>query len=234
MAKSGDQREELITEGQSLVYSLAHRIRRSVPVRVELDDLVAYGEVGLAEAARDFDPEHGTQFTTFAYYRIRGAIYDGLAQMTWTSRAQYRRLRYERMATEVLSQDAANASHPEAAPLDAQASWFRGVTEKLAVVYLSSQAADQPSVRDSGIVDTHTEAGPTVVAQREICQKLVELVDALPSQANQLIRSVYFDGFTLQQAADRLGISKSWASRLHAKVLEQLAFSLRKMGAADG
>jgi DNA-directed RNA polymerase specialized sigma subunit len=34
--------------------------------------------VGLAEAARQFDPSRGGQFTTYAYYRIRGAILDGL------------------------------------------------------------------------------------------------------------------------------------------------------------
>jgi RNA polymerase sigma factor for flagellar operon FliA len=107
------------------------------------------------------------------------------------------------------------------------------MTERLAVVFLSSQSGDTGGIRDSTIADPEALSGPALVAQREISQKLVEVVDALPSQNRQLIRAVYFDGFTLQQAADRLGISKSWASRLHAKTLEQLARSLRKLGAAD-
>ena len=59
---------ELMEQGQPLVYSLAAKIHRSIPMRIDLDDLIAYGELGLAEAARDFDPEVGTRFTTFAYY----------------------------------------------------------------------------------------------------------------------------------------------------------------------
>ena len=68
---------ELIDEGQALVKSLAARIHRNLPVHVDFDDLISYGQIGLAEAAQDFDAEQGTRFTTFAYYRIRGAILDG-------------------------------------------------------------------------------------------------------------------------------------------------------------
>ena len=71
--------------------SLASRIHHKLPPYVDLEDLVAYGQMGLAEAARDFDPARGTQFSTFAYYRIRGAIYDGLAKMSWFSRVEYGR-----------------------------------------------------------------------------------------------------------------------------------------------
>jgi RNA polymerase sigma factor for flagellar operon FliA len=56
------------------------------------------------------------------------------------------------------------------------------------------------------------------------------MVDTLPSIEEKLIRQVYFDGATLQAAGDSLGISKSWASRVHARALEHLASSLRKLG----
>jgi DNA-directed RNA polymerase specialized sigma subunit len=48
-----------------------------------------------------------------------------------------------------------------------------------------------------------------------------------------LIRTIYFEDSTLQDAAIRMGISKSWASRIHTQVLERLAIALRKIGAAD-
>ena len=53
MMKTADKTtDQLVQEGQPLVYSLAATIHRKIPVRVDLDDLIAYGEVGLAEAAR--------------------------------------------------------------------------------------------------------------------------------------------------------------------------------------
>ena len=72
-----------------------------------------------------------------------------------------------------------------------------------------------------------------VVSEREICSKLHELIDSLPQEAGQLIRAAYFEGLTLQEAGQRLGIGKSWASRLHAKTLQRLGRSLRLMGVAD-
>ncbi len=156
MTESRPSREELMQEGQSLVHALAVKIHRNLPVRVDLDDLVAYGEIGLAEAARDYDASFGAQFTTFAYYRVRGAIYDGLAKMTWTSRARYRRLHYERLANEALAEDAARSTNSASPTLEGEAVWFRNMTETLAVVYLSSQSGDAGGIHESAIADPRT------------------------------------------------------------------------------
>ncbi|MCA9148188.1 MAG: sigma-70 family RNA polymerase sigma factor [Planctomycetales bacterium] len=219
--------EDLMESGQPLVYSIAAKVHRSVPIRVELDDLIAYGEVGLAEAARDFDPDQGAKFTTFAYYRIQGAIYDGLAKMTWTSRARYRRLRYEQMANEALAQE----NHAHRGSLSEEVGWLGQMTQKLGVVYLASQCDEESSLRDSAIEDANAKSVFIEVAQREMIDKLRSLLNVLPSVEQQLIREVYFEGATLQDAANKLGISKSWASRLHAKALEQLARALGRLGA---
>ena len=41
----------------------------------------------------------------------------------------------------------------------------------------------------------------------------------LPPAERRLVQTIYFEGATLQEAANRIGISKSWASRLHAGLL---------------
>jgi len=228
---TASNRDALIEQGQPLVYSIAARVHRTVPVSVELDDLIAYGELGLAEAARDFETEHGVKFTTFAFYRIRGAIYDGLAKMTWTSRARLRRLRYERMAGELLAQEVGSQSR--SSPAEQEAAWLGGVTEKLGLIFLASQAGDAGGIRESAIPDSVSTPIPTAVAQREIAEKLHKLLEILPPVEQRLIREVYFEGATLQHAADLLGISKSWASRLHGKALEQLGRALQRIGVHD-
>ena len=232
MSATPDARQELMQEGQGLVISLASKIHRSIPIRIDIDDLIAYGELGLAEAARDFDPSQGTRFTTFAYYRVRGAIYDGLSKMSWTSRARWNRLRFERMANETLAEESAAAGD---ASLESEAKWLRDVTEKLGVVFFASRSDDGSSggIRDSTIEDEDAPSGPAIVAQQEIVEKLQQLVNSLPRVEQRLISAVYFEGATLQDAAKSLGISKSWASRLHAKTLEQLGRALRKLGASD-
>ena len=215
---------QLIDEGQRLVHSLAARIHRGLNPRIELDDLIGYGQVGLAEAARDFDESQGCQFITFAFYRVRGAIYDGLSKMSWSSRAHHKRMRYEQMANLALS-EAGDA--PAAASLLEDARWLRGATEKLSVIFFA--LFDGLSGAESQVVDSHLPPAATA-ADREIQEKVRLLVEALPDEERTLIQATYFEGQTLKEAADRLEISKSWASRLHAKALDSLARSLRRMG----
>jgi RNA polymerase sigma factor for flagellar operon FliA len=218
----------LIAEGRALVRSLAIRIYRNLPVRVELEDLIAYGELGLAEAAREFDPQRGYQFSTFAYYRIRGEIYDGLAKMTWCSRARLRRLRCESMANEVLESERRNEQ--ENGSEDA-GNWFARTTESLSVVFLASGMDADRSPLD--FAEDQTESAPVRVIHHEINQTLKTLVAQLPLMESRLIDLIYFQGYTLQDAGNFLGISKSWASRLHAKILENLAGQMQRMDLHD-
>lgn len=217
----------LVEEGQGLVRSLAMEVHRSLPVRMDLDDLIAYGQVGLTEAAQRYDASSNTRFTTFAYYRIRGAIYDGVSKMNWTSRARIRRMRFQRMADEVLENEACES--PEAGPPREDAAWLGRVTERLAIVYLATGEDDRSEASLAETPDLR-ESPSRVVADRELQQTLRKLVDRLPPDARRLIINIYFEGHTLTEAADRSGISKSWASRLHAKSLDQLAKALRQLG----
>ncbi len=218
----------LIAEGRALVRSLALRIFRNLPVRVELEDLIAYGELGLAEAAREFDPQRGYQFSTFAYYRIRGEIYDGLAKMTWCSRARLRRLRCESMANEVLD---AERQHAEEVGSEDAGGWFVRTAERLSVVFLASGLDTDRSPLD--FAEDQSEIAPVRLIHREVNQKLKDLVSKLPLMESRLIDLIYFQGYTLQDAGNMLGISKSWASRLHAKILESLATQMQRMDLHD-
>lgn len=229
MSTDALQTQALIDEGQALVRSLALKIARNAPAGIDLEDLIAYGQLGLAEAARDYHPGRGSQFTSYAYYRIRGAIYDGISKMSWTSRARYHRLREEQLANVTLQDMNATGEQDEEETVEADAYWLRRVTERLAVIFLSSHGEEEEGLRDSALQDPSAPP-PVQVASREIAQKLRELIDRLPAAERSLIRQVYFDGATLQEAATALGISKSWASRLHTKTLGQLAAMLRRLG----
>jgi RNA polymerase sigma factor for flagellar operon FliA len=222
--------QELIEQHQHLVRSIAISVRRKAPRHIELDDLVAYGQVGLAQAARDFDPKRGTSFSTYAYYRIRGSIYDGLSKLSWTSRARYHRLRYDQMANEVISDSVEKGEAAQERPvLENEARWLGNLSEKLAVVYLTTHG-EVAGKSASALADSSIPAPADQAAIRELAEKIRKLVDQLPEQAAQLIRATYFDGMTLQDAGKLVGISKSWASRLHAKTLRQLAQSLILQG----
>ena len=63
-------------------------------------------------------------------------------------------------------------------------------------------------------------------------EKVKEVIDKLPDKERELIRLYYYKGMTLDEAGAKLGLSKSWASRIHARALERMAKMLRAMEAA--
>lgn len=219
--------EQLIFMHQGLVKAIARGLQRSFPSYIELEDLIAYGQIGLAQAARDWDPSRGTQFSTYAYYRIRGAIFDGAKKMIWLHRPASAAARFHRHSNEVLAQ---NAEDVEAAPAD-EASWLAEVGPRLAMVFLLSQVGEEAS----GDLDpADTQGNPLQsLLDEELRGILHALLDSLPSDERHLVRLAYFEGLSLTETAHRLGISKAWASRLHSRCLDRLARGLRRGQVAE-
>ena len=224
--------EQLVFMHQGLVRALARGIHRSFPSYIELDDLIGYGQIGLAQAARDFDPERGMQFSTFAYYRIRGAILDGANQMNWLRRKTRAGDAFERGSGDVLEVESGDAAgHSSSGQSGSNEAWLQGVSSKLTVVFLLSQAGEEER-DDLQAVDPGC-APLQKLLDEELKQTLREVLKTLPDDARQLVQATYFEGCTLKEAGERLGISKAWASRLHARALDQLARALKRSHVAD-
>lgn len=207
---------ELIHSCQGLVRSIAWKIHQKVPSAVELDDLIGYGQLGLAEAARDFDHGRGAQFTTYAYYRIRGAILDGLSAMSWFSRAEYAAGRYERVANDVLTGPGSGSTESD------DAEWFTRTARSLGVAFVMTHFVGQTA--EESVVDHDSPAD--AMEQDDMCHLVRRVLDELPEQERVLIQGVYFEGLSIKDAGERLGISKAWASRLHARILDRLGTRL--------
>jgi RNA polymerase sigma factor for flagellar operon FliA len=223
--------QELITSCQGLVRSLAWKIHRKLPKHVDLDDLVSYGQVGLAEAARDYQEGRG-HFTTYAYHRVRGAILDGLSKTRWFNQADYHRGKYEEMAQEVLHPDE-DSQRDGSGNLEEDVRWLKNVGGALATVYMFCHSNDEQTDGAGAVEDDSAVSPPAVLLKREMHERLHQLVNALPADAAALIRGAYFEGLSLKEAGERIGVSKAWASRLHAKTLSQLARSLVELQLVD-
>ena len=196
----------LVKDHQELVYHLAMRVYRRLPVKHDLDDLIGYGMIGLVEAAKKYQKSRGVEFTTFAYPRINGAIYDGVSKLSWMSRSRYNRLRREQKTAE-----AAEKQEPQ----------HQTHTDEIGMVRSFDPESAEIEYQDESNVVTQ-------VARTEELQILGNLISELPNRENRLITMIYVEGLTLQVASERLGISKSWASRMHRKTLTRLAIEIRE------
>ncbi len=188
------------------------RIHRRLPVKQDLDDLIGYGMIGLVEAAKKFQPNRGVEFTTFAYPRVNGAIYDGVSKLSWMSRSRYKRLMREKANAESEEPDEANDSN--------EAKVTASVDELPNVSSLDPESAQN-------LVADDDETAVSRVARREEEKILSTLIEQLPNREKRLITIIYIEDRTLQEASERLGISKSWASRMHHKTLTKLANEMK-------
>src|SRR3954470_2467396 len=122
MGASAKERQQLVDDNVPFVRAAAAKLKESLPREVEFDDLVAYGMEGLLEAAERYEKRFGVAFTTFAWYRVRGAMFDGLRAMGYSSKADTP-LRFEERANAYLgnvTDREAGAGHDTAPDLDAE------------------------------------------------------------------------------------------------------------------
>lgn len=192
--------EELVRRHRNMVHGLAHRLRRELSLRGDLDDLIAFGFGGLLEAEYRFDPERGVRFQTFAYHRVRGAMLDGVRKMADLPRRAHQRVKSEAETV------------PSAAPTALERAFAR--------IGASLTTA-------SPLQDRYGEEGPEAALLRnESVSQLLEALAGLCPRERALIRGRYFEGRSLHAVARELGISKSWASRLHTSALRKLRAAL--------
>jgi len=203
------------------VRSIAGKVKKTVAKEIEFEDLVEYGMIGLLEAADRYNPEHGANFMTFAYYRIRGAIYDGLRGMGWMSRSEYARARFEERANEYLAEVAhAEETGQEAPenPFEMAVQDLASAVQGLAAVYLTSLDGSE----NMQIEDDQTPGAEESLGLEQARTLVRDTIKKLGDQERALLEMYYYKEMNLQEVGEQLGLSKSWTCRLHARVIDKL------------
>jgi RNA polymerase sigma factor for flagellar operon FliA len=214
------EKNQLVEQHLGLVQAIARKVKKTLGARIEYDDLVAYGSKGLLEAAERYDARPGVAFATFAYYRIRGAMFDGLRTMGWYSRADYARYRAEERANEYLQ---SQADRPAAAGGAGQAADASEALAAVAQVLAGVAAVHITSLEAAAAVADTTFAAPDAgIDLGRLGTRVRDAVTKLPEKERRLLELYYFEDKTLEEAGGALGLSKSWACRLHARAVDLL------------
>jgi RNA polymerase sigma factor for flagellar operon FliA len=228
MRTTAKERRHLVDENVSFVRSVAAKIKEQLPREIEFDDLVSYGMQGLLEAAERYDLSHGVAFTTFAYYRVRGAIFDGLRGMGWLPRGEYARLRVEERASAYLGNLADRDAGDRERPPDLEED-VRSIADALGgVAAIFVTALDARREREGAAADPSVHE---VLEDRDRARTIRDALNTLPEKERRLIDLYYFQDRSLLDAGQALGLSKSWASRLHARAISLLKGALERAGA---
>lgn len=211
-----DDRAQLIKKYGPYVRSLANAVRKQFNARLDMEDLVSYGNIGLFEAAERFDPKLGANFLTFAHYRIKGSIFDGLRKMGVLRGADQRSLYISERTSSYLESASARDTGGLRSMQDDVREVEAAVTSLATIFALSLEGQEHLQLRDESM-------GPEErLEQAELKRRVRIAIERLPENERKLLIGYYYEGKTLEEAGAGIGQSKSWASRLHARAIERL------------
>lgn len=236
---SGDQevRQNLLKRYMPLVRNVAGRMAMGFPKSVELSDLISTGAIGLIEALKNFDPERGVKFETYAVPRIRGAILDELRSLDWvprSTRAKARQIdrttmklenRLGRTPTRVELAEGLEVSAEELASMlsDVSGTTLLSLDE---LVYREEDNRQVPRVET-----VRSEAHGHILGEierQELRAYLVDSINNLSEQEKLVIALYYYEELTLKEIGEIMTISESRVSQIHTKAVTKLRLLIKE------
>jgi RNA polymerase sigma factor for flagellar operon FliA len=230
-----EARDGLILHYSPLVKYVAGRVAVGLPQNVEQADLVSYGIFGLIDAIEKFDVGRGYKFETYAIARIKGAILDELRSIDWVPRS----VRAKARALERAYAKLEASSHRS--PTDEELAEELGVTEEqlqatfsqlsfIGLVALDEMLSLGGERGESVTVgDTVADTGQGPVATYEIeemRQLLAEAINRMPEREKVVLTLYYYEGLTLAEIGQVLGVTESRVCQIHTKAVIHLRSKL--------
>ncbi len=231
-SKKGGIDNEQITELLPMVHRIVRQVVTYLKPPLSFDDMVSAGAVGLVKASHDYDPSHRTEFKTYAYIRIKGAVIDELrASSLLPANLNKRIQRARQLSRKILEQTGTN-------PTDAELAEKLGITidelfetfEKARTQYfvsLDGFKEDSP-VLSNLLAATHTSAPDEQIERGELIDNLAQAIQGLPKRQRQLILLYYQQHLTMKQIAEIFEITESRVSQMHASTIFNLSVKLRQ------
>ena len=219
-------RNRLVLQYAPLVKYVAGRLRTRMPESVDPDDLVSDGVLGLMDAIERFEPARGLSFQTFAVPRIRGAIIDGMRSMDFVPRSVRDKLRVVQRAQVVLEERLGRV------PEDTEVAREVGIPVQQ-LRDLSRQAnSNHASLDDFDLADELSSAADQRVEQGDVNASLMRVVDQLGERDQVIIALYYFEGLTLAEIGQVLGVTESRVSQVHRRATTTLREKLLALDSA--
>ena len=213
-----DAADALITENSGLIWSVA---RRFIGRGTEAEDLYQLGCLGFLKAVEGFDPEFGTQFSTYAVPKIAGEIRrflrdDGAIKVS-------RSLKEQAALIKTARNTLSNALGRE--PSLQELSDHTGLSPEEIALAETATSSVESIYRETGeegftleniLTDTESE--------ERLLEKLLlrQAIDGLPHREKTVIALRYYHGLTQERIARVLGVSQVQVSRIEKKAITLL------------
>lgn len=222
----------LIEEYIPLVKIVAGRMYNYYGSKIEFDDLLGYGVLGLIDSIDKFDIDRNYKFETYAQIRIRGAIIDNVRKFDWIPRTMRKKSKEIQNAIfelenildrEVTNEDIANKLNISKEEVDK----VLANTLNFNIVSLEEILSNKGEV----VLNSSTGNIPdSVYEANELKKMLAEIIDELPKKERIIISLYYYNELTYREIGEILNLSESRISQLHSRAIIKIKNGLLKEG----
>ncbi len=228
----GMGRQELLATYSKKVSYIARRISHRLPKHapIEMDDLINSGALGLLDAIDKFDPDKQTTFSTYAEFRIRGAILDLLRGLDPVSRTVREKAHELERVTRDLELKLRRPPESEDVAREMKITlpeYFELLHEvrSIHLVSLDAPRSDEegaPGLSET-IEDLRSERPDQEFDRRETQGILADAIENhLPERLRQILVMYYHREMSLKEIGEVLGVTESRVSQLHTEACLRL------------
>lgn len=217
-------REEIVLRYVPLVHYTLNRLGISADIGKDYEDMASQGLIGLIDALDRFDPNYGTQFSTYAMIKIRGKILDYMRSLDWLTRTARQRAKviteavntfwgnHQRMPSDAELADVLkiNISEVQTALVDSSR-----VLVSLDA-YDDTENTEDLSMHET-LADSSQSDPADIMDEQETKTRLIEAIQLLPDREQLLLSLYYYDNLTFKEIGEVLGVSESRVCQLHAR-----------------
>jgi len=231
-------RESMILDHLYLVKYIVERLSIYLPPSIDKEDLIEAGIVGLIDAVDRYNPKKNCKFSTYAKFRIKGAIFDEIRSLDILPKSLRQKSKViEKTYSQLEDKLGRLPSDREMAKaLGIEEDEYRHLLYELRSAFIISfEDLKIPSLKTNDYIDTFefllasNQPGPIEnTLFKELSEILSQEIDELPERTKLIITLYYYEEMTITEIAKILNLAKSTVSEIHTKALIKLRSRLRK------
>ncbi len=225
---------KIIIEYTPLIKYLASKILSKIGYRLELNELISYGVLGLIDAIEKYDPSRDNKFKTYAEFRIRGAMLDYLREEDFTPRSVRDKIKIVEKASKELEKDLCRK--PTAFELAEKLkityqNYFEleNYTKKLCFLSIDAVSSASSTMETKLRLEDQSLNPDHKLSLDSVKETLNRAMSTLAEREKRLVSMYYYEDKNLKEIAEELGICESRASQIHSKAMSALKEELDEL-----
>ncbi len=225
--RDDEVRSRLIENYLPLVFQTAERMAKHFPTHLDVQDLISYGNLGLLDAIRKFNPDEGVKFSTYCSLRISGAIRDELRRLDWPSRQLRQKVNHVKKTRDSLERELGRPPHDHemAERLNLSGEEYDSLLQEVQIKSMISldRKWDDNDDNDVGPIEMLPDSSAP--------DPLVELIKAeikevalrgLSDDEKKVLVLYYYENLNLKEIGVVLDLSESRVCQIHQRTLNFL------------